>query len=151
MELVLKILETLNITPLAILQMALLVILAGILSATLIGPILATFQERDNLSVKPVEEARRLAEEAEAKVREYDESLREASAEARVRKRTRTEKAARAERSKIEAVADEADREIEALRERIGAEKAQAGRALHADVSRFSREIAAKVLGRRLA
>lgn len=151
MGLVLKILETLNITPLAILQMALLVILAGILSATLIRPILATFQEREDLSVKPVEEARRLAEEAEAKVQEYDESLREASAEARVRKRTRMEDAARVERLRIEAVADEADREIDSLRERIGAEKGEAARALHADVSRFSREIAAKVLGRRLA
>ncbi len=151
MGLVLKILETLNITPLAILQMALLVILAAILSGTLIRPVLATFKEREDLSEKPVEEARRLAAEAEAKVRRYDESLRAAAAEARARKRAQLEEASRTERTKVEGVAEGANREVEALRERIGGEKAEAARALQAGVSRFSREIAAKVLGRRPA
>ena len=42
-----------------------LVVLAFLLSTLLIRPILRTFEERENLSVKPVEESRRLLAEAE--------------------------------------------------------------------------------------
>ena len=151
MELVTKIFEVLGITQLAFLQMALVVVLAVIMSATLIKPVLATFEERENLSTKPVAEARRILEEAETKGKLYDENLRKGAAEALSRKRARIEDASRAERKAIEAVAEEGNREVEAMKAKIAEEKAAASRALRGEVSRLAAEISEKVLGRRVA
>ena len=151
MELVLKIFETLDITMLAVLQMGLVIVLAFILSVTLIRPVLATFQERENLSVRPLEESRQIIAEAEAKVQQYDESRRKASAEALAEKRARMEEASRAERKRIEAVQEETNRQIEAMKGQIIAEKETAAGVLRSEVSRLSKDIAEKVLGRRVA
>jgi F-type H+-transporting ATPase subunit b len=151
MELVLKIFDTLGITPYAVLQMALTVVLAFLLSATLIRPILATFREREHRSVGPLEEARRLVADAEEKSKTYDESRRRATSEALARKRRRMEETSRAERQGIDAVASEANRRIDALKGKIAAEKDGAARQLRSEVSRLSKEIAEKVLGRRVA
>ena len=85
MELVSKIFETLEISQLALLQLGLVVVLAFLLSTLLIRPILRTFEERENLSVKPVEESRRLLADADEKARGYDEALRKGAAEALAR------------------------------------------------------------------
>ena len=151
MELVLKIFETLDITMLAVLQMGLVVLLAIILSVTLVRPVLATFQERENLSVKPLEEAKQLVAEVDAKTRQYEESQRKALAEALTRKRGRMEESSRAERKGIESVMEETNRQIETMREQIASEKETAAQALRAEVSRLSQEIAEKVLGRSVA
>ena len=151
MELVLKIFETLDITLLAVLQMGLVVLLAILLSVTLIRPVLATFRERENLSVRPLEEARSLVAETEAKIRQYEEARRKAVAESVARKRARIEEAARAERNGIESVMEETNRQIETMMEQIASEKTEAAGALRSEVSRLSREIAEKVLGRSVA
>lgn len=151
MELVLKIFETLDITLLAVLQMGLVVVLAVILSVTLVRPVLATFRERENLSVTPLEEARQLVADADAKNRQYDDSLRKAAAEALARKRAGMEEAARGERKKIETALEETNRQIEAMKEQIRMEKEEAARTLRGEVSRLSRGIAEKVLGRTVA
>lgn len=151
MELVTKIFEVLGITQLAFLQMALVVVLAIIMSATLIKPVLATFQEREDRSTKPVAEARRILDEAEANGKLYDENLRKGAAEALARKRARIEESARGERKAIEAVVEEGNREVEAMKVKIGGEKAAASRALRSEVSRLAAEISEKVLGRRVA
>jgi F-type H+-transporting ATPase subunit b len=151
MELVLKIFQTLDITLLAVLQMGLVIVLTFILSVTLIRPVLATFQERENLSVKPLEEAKQLIAEADAKALQYEESRRKALADALARKRARLEESSRAERKGIESVMEETNRQIDTMREQIASEKETAARALRAEVSRFSQEIAEKVLGRSLA
>lgn len=151
MELVLKIFETLDITLIAVLQMALVVVLAVILSLTLVRPVLATFRERENLSVTPMEEARQFVTDAEAKNRQYDDFLRKAAAEALARKRAGMEEAARGERKKIEIALEETNRQIEAMKEQIRMEKGEAARTLRGEVSRLSRGIAEKVLGRTVA
>ncbi|HBX42460.1 MAG TPA: hypothetical protein DEH27_00990 [Deltaproteobacteria bacterium] len=151
MELVLKIFETLDITLIAVLQMGLVITLTVILSLTLIRPVLATFQERENLSVKPLEESKRLIADAEAKTQQFDESQRKAAAEALARKRARMEETSRAERKGIESVQEETGQQITEMRGQIATEKETAARALRAEVSRLSREIAEKVLGRQLA
>jgi F0F1-type ATP synthase membrane subunit b/b' len=151
MELVLKIFETLDITMLAVLQMGLVVFLAFVLSVTLIRPVLATFQERENLSVRPLEEAKQLIADADAKTREYDESRRKAAAEILARKRARLEEASRAERKGIEAVMEETNRQIDKMKGQILAEKEEAARVLRTEVSHLSQEIAEKILGRRVA
>lgn len=151
MELVLKIFQTLDITLLAVLQMGLVIVLTFILSLTLIRPVLATFQERENLSVKPLEEAKHLVAEAEAKARQYEEARRKALAEALARKRARIEESSRAERKGIESAMEETNRRIDAMREEIASEKEMAAQVLRSEVSRLSREIAEKVLGRGVA
>ncbi|MGW8284543.1 MAG: ATP synthase F0 subunit B [Candidatus Deferrimicrobiaceae bacterium] len=151
MELVLKIFQTLDITLLAVLQMGVLVFLTLVLSVTLIRPVLATFQERENLSVGPLEEAKQLIAEVDARTREYDESRRKAVAEVVARKRARLEEASRAERKRIEGVMEETGHQIDKMKGQILAEKEDAARVLRAEVSRLSQEIAGKVLGRRLS
>lgn len=151
MELVLKIFETLGITPLAVLQMGITVVLAFILSATLIRPILRVFQERENRSTKPMEESRALLADAEGKGREYEEALRRATSESIARKRSKIDEASREERRKIEAAIEESNRQIEEMKSRIASEKAAASQSLREEVSRLSAGIAEKVLGRSLA
>ncbi len=151
MELVGKIFETLGISQLALLQMLLVVGLVFVLSVTLVRPLLATFQERENRSVKPVEESRALLAEAEERSARYEEALRKAAAEGLAGKRGKMEEAARLERKRIEAVLEESNRHVEEMKVRIVAEKADAAKTLRAEVGRLSAEIAAKVLGRPVA
>ena len=148
MELVGKIFETLGISQLALLQMVLVVALVSILSVTMVRPILSTFQERRNRSVKPVEESKAILEEAEALTARYEESLRKAAVEALAAKRKKMEEAGRLERKRVEAVLEESNRHVEDMKTRIVSEKNDAAKELRADVSRLSVEIAGKVLGR---
>jgi len=151
MELVGKIFETLDINQVALLQLGLVVVLAFLLSTLLIRPILRIFEERENLSVKPVEESRRLLAEAEEKARQYDESLRAGSVEALARKRKVMEDAVRSERKLVEAALAESNRKVEQLTGEIAREKESSLAYLRQQVSALSAEIAAKVLGRSVA
>ena len=151
MELVSKIFETLEISQLALLQLGLVIALAFLLSTLLIRPILRTFEERENLSIKPVEESHRLLSEADEKARKYDEALRKGAAEALARKRRVMEEASRAERKQVDAVVEETNRKVEELKGRVAAEKDAAAAILRAEVSKLSVEIAQKVLGRQVA
>jgi F-type H+-transporting ATPase subunit b len=151
MELVSKIFETLEISQLALLQLGLVVVLAFLLSALLIRPILRTFEERENLSVKPIEESRRLLFEADEKARGYDAALRKGAAEALARKRRVMEETSRAGRKQVEAVVEETNLKVEELKGRISIEKESAAAFLRDQVSQLSTEIARKVLGRPVA
>jgi len=151
MELVSKIFETLEISRLALIQLGLVVVLAFLLSTLLIKPILRTFEERENLSVKPIEESRRLLTEADEKARGYDEALRKGAVEAIARKRRVMEESSRAGRKQIEVVVEETNRKVEELKGRIDVEKESAAALLRAQVSQLSMEIARKVLGRPVA
>ncbi len=151
MELVGKIFETLEINQLALIQLCLVIALAFILSAVLIKPILRTFEERENLSVKPLEESRRLLAEVEEKSRNYDETLRKSSMDALSRKRGIIEEISRAERKRIDAAVEESNRKVEGMKGQILAEKETVASALRAEVAQLSGQIAEKVLGRRVA
>lgn len=151
MELVGKIFQTLEISQLAFLQMALVVVLVFILSATLIRPILSTFQERERRTILPLEESKTLLADAEAKTAKYEESLRKAAAEALAGKRKKMEESGRSERKRIEGVLEESNRRVEEMKARIGVEKEETAKALRAEVSRLAVEIAGKVLGRPVA
>ena len=151
MELVSKIFETLEISQIALLQLGLVVVLAFLLSTLLIRPILHTFEERENLSVKPIEECRRLLSEADEKARGYDEALRKGAAEALARKRRVMEETSRAGRKQVEAVIEETNLKVEELKGRIAAEKESSAAFLRDQVSQLSTEIARKVLGRPVA
>ena len=151
MELMSKIFETLDISQIALLQLCLVIVLAFLLSTLLIRPILRTFEERENLSVKPVEESRRILSEAGEKSRGYEEALRKGAAEALARKRRVMEETSRAGRGQVEAVIEETNLKVEELKGRISAEKESAAAYLRDQVSQLSTEIARKVLGRPVA
>jgi F-type H+-transporting ATPase subunit b len=151
MELVGKIFDTLEINQLALVQLGLVVVLAFLLSILLIRPILKTFDERENLSVKPLEESRRLLADADEKSRRYDESIRKSSVDALLRKRNAMEETSRAERKRVEAAVEDSNRRIEGIKGQIFAEKETVAAALRSEVAVLSREIAEKVLGRRIA
>jgi len=151
MELVGKILETLEISQLALVQLGIVIVLAFLLSAFLIRPLLRTFEERDNLTVKPLDESRSLIAEAEEKSRRYDEELHKNYLEAMVRKRAAMEETSRAERKRIEAAVEESNKKLEEIKSGILAEKEAVAASLRAEVAQLSRQIAEKVLGRQVA
>lgn len=151
MDLVTKIFETLDVSQLALLQMALVIVLALVLSATLVKPLLRVFQERDNLSVKPVDEARRMMADAESRNARYEEELRKAAADSLARKRKVMDEASKAERKKTEVVIEETNARLETMKAGIAAEKEAASAMLRGEVSRLSLSIAEKVLGRQMA
>lgn len=151
MELVGKIFQTLEISQLAFLQMALVVVLVFILSSTLIRPILSTFQERERRTILPLEESKTLLADAESKTAKYEESLRKAAAEALAGKRRKMEESGRSERKRIEGVLEESNRRVEEMKARIDVEKEETSKALRSEISRLAVEIAGKVLGRPVA
>ena len=151
MELVSKIFETLDISQLALFQLGLVIILVFLLSTLLIRPILRTFEERNNLSVKPIEESQRLLSEVDEKARTYEESFRRGAADALARKRKVIEEASRAGRKQVEEVVEDTNRKIEELKGRIAVEKESASGILRAESTKLSVEIARKVLGRQIA
>lgn len=151
MELVGKILETLEISRIAFVQMALLLLLVFILSATLIRPILSTFKEREKRTIRPVEESKALLADAEAKTAQYDDSVRKAAAEALAMKRSRMEGASKIERKRIEEEIEGSNRQVEDMKVKITSEKEEASVILRSEVSRLAVEIAGKVLGRPVA
>lgn len=151
MELVSKIFQTLEISQVAFLQMALVLVLVFLLSMTMIRPILSTFKERERRTTKPVEESRALLADAEARTALYEESLRKAAAESLAGKRRKMEESGRTERKRIEEVMEESNRRVEEMKLRIAAEKEETARALREEVPRLAVEIAGKVLGRPVA
>lgn len=151
MDLVANIFRTLDVSSLAFFQMGLVVVLVFILSATLIKPILATFEERENRSTKPMEESRALLADADAKSKAYEDGVRKAAADALAAKRKAMEEATRLERKRIEGVSEETNRRLDEMKAKIAVEKEAAAVVLRDDVKRLSVAIAEKVLGRQVA
>jgi F-type H+-transporting ATPase subunit b len=151
MELISKIFETLGVGQLALVQLGLVIALAFVLAALLVRPLLQTFEERDNLTVKPMEESRRLIAEAQEKTRLYDEEIQRGYKEALAGKRAAAEEASRAERKRIEAAVEESNKKLEEIKSGIFAEKEAAAASLRAEMAQLSRQIAEKVLGRQVA
>ncbi len=151
MDLIANIFRTLDVTSVAYLQMALVVVLVFILSGTLVRPILSTFEERENRSTKPMEESRALLAKADAQAKGYEEAVKKAAAEALAAKRKAMEEASKGERKRIETVSEEANRRLEEIKGKIGGEKDAAAAAIRDDVKRLSVAIAEKVLGRQVA
>ena len=151
MELVGKIFETLEISQLALVQLGIVIVLAFLLSAILIRPLLRMFEERDNLTVKPLEESRLMIAETQEKSRRYDEELNKSYMEALARKRASMEEVSRSEKKRIEEEAAESGKKLDDIKNGILAEKKAVSASLRAEVDQLSRQIAEKVLGRQVA
>ncbi|MCL2103095.1 MAG: hypothetical protein FWH25_03560 [Syntrophorhabdaceae bacterium] len=151
MELVSKIFETLEISRLALVQFGVVIFLAFLLTILLIRPLLRLFAERDNLTMKPLKEARSLLDEADEKSHRYDEELLKTGHEALARKRAAAEEVSRSERRRIEAAAEESNKKLEEIKRGIRAEKEAVAASLKSEVAQLSMRIAEKVLGREVA
>jgi F0F1-type ATP synthase membrane subunit b/b' len=151
MELVAKIFETLQISEYALVQFGLVIVLAVVLSATLVKPILAVFHARENLTVKPVAEAKAMLSDVDSRTAGYEQSLKGAASEALARRRGIVEDAARLQRAEVEKVLAEANARLEEMKGRIASEKAAASRTLETEARSLSTAIAEKVLGRSVA
>lgn len=151
MDLVAKILGTLEINELAIVMMGLVIVLTAVLSKFLINPLIDTIESRESLSFGTLDESKALLAEAESRVRSYDETLNKGIVDALMAKRAKIEESGRIERRKIESVSQECVAEVESVRGKIASEKEAVGKVLRDEVSRLSVEIAGKVLGRVVA
>ncbi len=146
-----KILDVLEINNFVFLQMAIVLVLTYITGKLLIHPILRTFEERENRTTRPMEEAKEMLARVEQLAEEYDRKLKEATQEALLRKRRRIEDVAKAEKKIIEEAQREAEARIEELKERIEKEKVEALEKLREETQTIAREIAEKILGRSVA
>lgn len=151
MDLVAKILGTLEINELALVMSGLVIVLTAVLSRFLINPLVDTIESRESLSSGTLDESKALLAEAESRVRSYDETLNKGIVDALMAKRAKIEESSRIERRKIESVAQECAAEVESVRGKIASEKEAVGKVLRDEVSRLSVEIAGKVLGRVVA
>lgn len=148
MEMISKILEVLEINSFVFLQMALVISLSYLTGRFLIHPILKTFQERENRTTLPMEQAREMLTSAEEKSNEYEERLKGASLEAVTRKRARIEEVVRAERKVVEEARHESERSIEEVKGNILAEKEDALKVLREQSEAIAKAIVEKILER---
>ncbi len=151
MEMISKILEVLEINSFVFLQMALVISLSYLAGKFLIKPVLRTFEERENRTTVPMEQAREMLRDAESKASDYEARLKGANQEAITRKRARIEEVARSERQLIGEARSEAERSVEEVKEKIGAEKDEALAILREESQAIARAIVEKILGRSIA
>ncbi|NIO16146.1 MAG: hypothetical protein GTN70_03970 [Deltaproteobacteria bacterium] len=151
MEMISKILEVLEINSFVFLQMALVISLSYLAGKFLIKPVLRTFEERENRTTVPMEQAREMLRDAENKASDYEARLKAANQEAITRKRARIEEVARSERQLIGEARSEAERSVEEVKEKIGAESDAALEILREESQAIARAIVEKILGRSIA
>ncbi len=151
MEMISKILEVLEINSFVFLQMALVISLSYLAGKFLIKPVLRTFEERENRTTVPMEQAREMLRDAESKASDYEARLKGANQEAITRKRARIEEVAMSERQLIGEARSEAERSVEEVKEKIGAEKDEALAILREESQAIARAIVEKILGRSIA
>ncbi len=151
MEMISKILEVLEINSFVFLQMALVISLSYLAGKFLIKPVLRTFEERENRTTVPMEQAREMLRDAESKASDYEARLKGANQEAITRKRARIEEVAMSERQLIGEARSEAERSVEGVKEKIGAEKDEALAILREESQAIARAIVEKILGRSIA
>ncbi len=151
MEMISKILEVLEINSFVFLQMVLVISLSYLAGKFLIKPVLRTFEERENRTTVPMEQAREMLRDAESKASDYEARLKGANQEAITRKRARIEEVAMSERQLIGEARSEAERSVEEVKEKIGAEKDEALAILREESQAIARAIVEKILGRSIA
>lgn len=151
MEMISKILEILEINSFVFLQMALVLILSYLAGKFLIKPVLRTFEERDNRTIVPMEQAKEMLQEAEQKAMEHEERLKAASQEAITRKRARIDEVVKSERRLIEEARSGAEKSVEEVKESISVEKDEALTMLREESQAIAKAIVEKILGRSIA
>jgi F-type H+-transporting ATPase subunit b len=131
--------------------LVLFVLLVPLLNGLLFKPLLAVLEERNRRIAGARERAAQLATDAAALVTRHDEAL-HAARERFNGERTRTLEDARgAHQAAIQDARRQAEQELAATREQVGDALAAARDQLQAEAGPLARDVAERLLGRRLA
>ena len=124
------------------------VLLMFILNTLLYKPILGVIEKRKEQMEKSDGEVKRLRQEVEQKLAEYEEKVRLAKLEAMEQRNALVKEGADLAKSTIEAVRSEIPMLMEQFNAKMGREVDAARAILHSQSRKISLEIAEKVLGR---
>lgn len=140
-----------NLNVTLIIQLAIVLTLMVILSQIVFRPFLGVLQARKNKLDGAAQQARELQQRAEELIQRYREAILGAQAQgAAIRDQIRKEGLEK-ESAILKKAAEEADQLLKEMRMKIAAEVGSARAALKLQAQNLSREIAEKILGRRLA
>jgi F-type H+-transporting ATPase subunit b len=137
-----------NIDYTALVQIANFVALIFVLNALLYKPIMSVIERRKELMDKSDEEVRRLRQDVEKKLAEYEEQVRLAKIEAMEQRNCIVKEGADLAKSMIDAVRSEIPALMEQFNARMGREFEAARSILRSQSQKISLEITEKVLGR---
>ena len=124
------------------------VLLMFILNTLLYKPIMGVIEQRKEQMEKSDGEVKRLRQEVEQKLAEYEEKVRLAKLEALEQRNALVKEGADLAKSAIEAVRSEIPMLMEQFNAKMGREVDAARAILHSQSRKISLEIAEKVLGR---
>jgi len=124
------------------------VLLMFILNTLLYKPIMGVIEQRKEQMEKSDGEVKRLRQEVEQKLAEYEEKVRLAKLEAMEQRNALVKEGADLAKSTIEAVRSEIPMLMEQFNAKMGREVDAARAILHSQSRKISLEIAEKVLGR---
>ena len=139
-----------NVDVTLFIQMANFLLLLVLMNLVLYRPIRRLVAQRNELISAQRAGIDKAESEAQKALREFEERLRAARAAGREKAQELKEAGYRMEKELLSQAADEAAKEVQAVRERIQQEIGQVRVQLQAQIQEFSREMAQRILGRSL-
>jgi F-type H+-transporting ATPase subunit b len=133
------------------LQLLIFLVTMAVLSRYLFGPYLKVKTERARGIEGARDEARRMGEEAEARVAEYDRAFDQARSRANAERATLQGEAVARERAILEDARKNVQGQLEAARGKLAAESSDARAQLQPRAQEIAGRIAEKILGRKVA
>ncbi len=139
-----------NVDVTLFIQMANFLLLLVLMNLVLYRPIRRLVAQRNELVSKQRAGIDKAESEAQKALREFEERLKAARAAGREKIQELKEAAYRTEKNLLGQAAEEAAKEVQAVRERIQKEIGQVRAQLQAQIQEFSKEMAQRILGRSL-
>lgn len=139
-----------NVDVTLFIQMANFLLLLVLMNLVLYRPIRRLVAQRNELVSKQRAGIDKAESEAQKALREFEERLKAARAAGREKIQELKEAAYRMEKDLLGQAAEEAAKEVQAVRERIQKEIGQVRGQLQAQIQEFSKEMAQRILGRSL-
>lgn len=139
-----------NVDVTLFIQMVNFLLLLVLMNLVLYRPIRRLVAQRNELVSKQRAGIDKAESEAQRAIREFEERLKAARAAGREKVQEMKEAAYRVEKDLLSQAAEEAAREVQAVRERIQKEIGQVRAQLQAQIQVFSKDMAQRILGRSL-
>lgn len=139
-----------NVDVTLFIQMVNFLLLLVLMNLVLYRPIRRLVAQRNELVSKQRAGIDKAESEAQRAIREFEERLKAARAAGREKVQEMKETAYRVEKDLLSQAAEEAAREVQAVRERIQKEIGQVRTQLQAQIQVFSKDMAQRILGRSL-
>lgn len=139
-----------NVDVTLFIQMVNFLLLLVLMNLVLYRPIRRLVAQRNELVSKQRAGIDKAESEAQRAIREFEERLKAARAAGREKVQEMKETAYRVEKDLLSQAAEEAAREVQAVRERIQKEIGQVRAQLQAQIQVFSKDMAQRILGRSL-